>query len=150
MLKHAERPVEAHNRFKTGFTLIEVLISLFVVSTVVIVGFQILSLGNRVSARSRIILSANAIAFAKIQEYENKEFNNITNGVSGNNYEIEDFSTAAVSDSDGNIKAATAKVHSEPISLSLKKLKVKVTYKVFSEFKTIEYATYIQLGGVGR
>lgn len=133
-----------------GFTIVEVIISLFVISMVVIIGFQIVALGNQVSARARIMLSANAIAFAKMQEYENKTFENIPNGSSSNSYEIEDFSTAAVNDSNGVIKAAVAKVRSEPVSLSLKKVKIELSYRVFSEMKYIEYATYVQLGGVGR
>jgi type II secretory pathway pseudopilin PulG len=135
---------------ESGFTIVEVLLSLFVLSTVLTIGFQIVTLGNQMSTRAKVTLAANAIAFAKVQEYENKTFTNINTGVSGNNYEIEDFSSAVVTDSNGAIDSATAKVYVQPISGSLRKLSVKVTYKVLSETKFIEYATYIQLGGVGR
>lgn len=134
----------------SGFTIIEVLLSLFVLSSVLIIGFQIVTLGNQMSTRAKITLAANAIAFAKVQEYENKSYNLIPIGVSGNNYEVEDFSNQVVSDSDGSIKSATAKVYIQPISGSLKKMSVKIDYKVLSETKFIEYASYIQLGGVGR
>lgn len=133
-----------------GFTIVEVLLSLFVLSSVLTIGFQIVTLGNQMSTRAKVTLTANAIAFAKMQEYENKTFANIPAGISGNSYEVEDFSSAVINDSEGTIDSATGKVYSQPISGSLRKVSVKITYKLLSETKFIEYATYIQLGGVGR
>ena len=83
---------------ESGFTIVEVLLSLFVLSTVLTIGFQIVTLGNQMSTRAKVTLAANAIAFAKVQEYENKTFTNINTGVSGNNYEIEDFSSESWKD----------------------------------------------------
>ncbi len=139
-----------NNTEEKGFTIVEVLLSLFVLSSVLMIGFQIVALGNQTSTRAKVSLTANAAAFAKIQEYENKTFGNITNGLSTNSYEVEDFSSQVISESEGAIKTATAKVYVQPISGSLKKVRVKIDYKVFSKMQFIEYATYIQIGGVGR
>lgn len=135
---------------ETGFTIVEVLLSLFVLSAVLMIGFQIVTLGNQTSTRAKVTLAANAIAFGKVQEYENMTFNTIPVGVSGNNYEVEDFSSTVEAESEGAIDSSTAKVFVQPISGSLRKITVKIDYEVLAQPKFIEYATYIQLGGVGR
>jgi prepilin-type N-terminal cleavage/methylation domain-containing protein len=140
------------NNRQSGFSLVEVMMALVLASVVLLVGFQLLALGNQLSARTEALLTVNATIFSKIQEYENKQFNQIAVGLAANNYEIEDFSTQVIDESDGAIKTATAKVYSslEPNSGSLIKLRAKVDFSYGSKTRVLEYATYIQLGGVGR
>lgn len=144
--------VGQNNRNEAGFSLIEIMLSLVLSSIVLMVGFQLLTLGSQLNTRTETLLAANSIAFAKIQEYENKTFNNIPASSSATPYQIEDFSTQMITDSGGFINSGTAKVYSnfEPNSGSLKKLNVIIDFQYGSRTRKIEYATFIQMGGVGR
>jgi hypothetical protein len=128
------------------------MLSLVLSSIVLMVGFQLLTLGSQLNTRTETLLAANSIAFAKIQEYENKTFDSIPADSSTTPYEIEDFSSDLTADSGGFIRSGTAKVYSNfaPNSGSLKKLNVVINFQYGNRLRTIEYATYIQLGGVGR
>lgn len=134
-----------------GFSLIELMLALVLCSVVLTVGFELLIIGRQINARTEALLAANSVAFAKIQEYENKTFDNITVGVAPT-YEIEDFSTQLPALSDGFVKNGTAKVYNEfaPNSGSLMKLRVVIDFQYGSRTRKIEYGTYIQMGGVGR
>lgn len=140
------------NENEAGFSLIEIMLSLVLSSIVLMVGFQLLTLGSQLNTRTETLLAANSIAFAKIQEYENKQFINIPASSDATPYEIEDFSSDLTADSGGFIRSGTAKVYSnfEPNSGSLKKLNVVINFQYGSRFRVIEYATFVQLGGVGR
>jgi len=144
--------VGQNNRNEAGFSLIEIMLSLVLSSIVLMVGFQLLTLGSQLNTRTETLLAANSIAFAKIQEYENKTFDNIPASSSATPYQIEDFSAQMITDSGGFINSGTAKVYSnfEPSSGSLKKLNVIIDFQYGSRTRKIEYATFIQMGGVGR
>lgn len=135
-----------------GFSLVEIMLAIALSGVVVAVGFSLLTLGNQVSARTEALLSANSVAFAKIQQYENKTFSSIDIGNSSNNYEIEDFSSQIPTLTEGKVNKAVAKVYSNymPNSESLIKLNVVIDFQYGSRMRKIEYGTYIQLGGVGR
>lgn len=141
-----------NNQHQNGFSLVEVMMALVLASVVLAVGFQLLVLGNQVSARTESLLAVNASVFAKVQEYENKRFEDIPIGVVASNYEVEDFSTQLLSETGGAVHSATAKVYSQymPNSESLIKLRVVVEFGYGSRNRLLEYATYIQIGGVGR
>jgi len=144
--------IKLEDKNGAGFSLIEIMLSLVLSSIVLMVGFQLLTLGSQLNTRTETLLAANSIAFAKIQEYENKTFTNIPASSSATPYQIEDFSAQMITDSGGFINSGTAKVYSnfEPSSGSLKKLNVIIDFQYGSRTRKIEYATYIQLGGVGR
>lgn len=135
-----------------GFTVIEVLMTLVLSAVVLTVGFQLLTIGNQLNSRTEVLLAANSTAFAKIQEYENKDFDSINASGDTTPFEIEDFSANLQTLSDGFIKEGTGKVYANytPNSQSLIKLSVIIDYKYGSKFRKMEYGTYIQLGGVGR
>lgn len=130
--------------------LVEILISLFVIVMLVTIGALILNISNGSRSRAEKYAEANSIAFAKIQEYELKEFSTIPNGSSGSNYEIEDFSADILARPENRFTEATGKVYSQAISGSLKKVWLEVTYEFGDLDGDIDYATYIQIGGVGR
>ena len=69
-----------------------------------------------------------SLAFAKIQEYELKEFSDIAVGNSSNDYLIEDFSAEVESRPDNKFKNVAATVHSQAESGSLKKLCLNLKY----------------------
>ncbi len=137
----------------TGFSLVEIMMAIVLASVVLIVGFSLLTLGNQVSARTEALLAANAAAFAKVQEYENKEYANVPIGVSATSYEVEDFSSSIPTTTNGLVKNAVAKVYTQYASAttgSLIKMNVVIEFQYGSRMRKIEYGTYIQMGGVGR
>ena len=133
-----------------GYLLVEILVAMFVIVILVTVGALILNVSNGARSRAENLGEANAIAFAKIQEYELKDFASIPNGSPGSNYEIEDFAAEITSRPENKFKNVEAKVYSEGISGSLKRLWLTLTYDFGTGGFTIEYATYIQIDGVGR
>ncbi|MCA9348576.1 prepilin-type N-terminal cleavage/methylation domain-containing protein [Candidatus Saccharibacteria bacterium] len=135
-----------------GFTLIEVMMTLFVVVVIVIVGFDITKVSNQTNSRTRQYAEANSLTFGKLQSYETRDFTSIPVGDAGSNYEVEDWSAEVNSKSAGLVIDPVAKVYSQymPGSGSLLKLRVVLDFQYGSETRRIEYATYIQLGGVGR
>ncbi len=135
---------------QTGFTVIEVLIGLLLLTILISVSLEIVLYSAQSNEKSRSYNEANTQVFAKLQEYELKDFTDIANGNSTNQYEIEDFSSEATANSNGLLQGVDATVHSQPISGSLKKLTAKITYTHNGQSRLIEYATYIQIDGVGR
>ncbi len=133
-----------------GYLLVEILVSLFVVVILVTIGAMILNISNGARSRAENFGEVNALAFAKVQEYELKDFNSIPVGVSGNDYEIEDFSAEIEARPENKFKNVDATVHVDAVSGSLKKLWLTIYYEFGSGGFTVEYATYIQIGGVGR
>lgn len=136
-----------------GFSLIEIMLAIVLSAVVLAVGASLLALGNQVSARTEALLAANAAAFAKIQEYENKEFDSIPIGDIADDYEVEDFSDDIAATTNNIVKNAVAKVYAKyenETTESLINLRVEIDFQYGSKMRKIEYGTYIQIGGVGR
>lgn len=133
--------------------MIEIMLAIVLSAVVLAVGTSLLALGNQVSARTEALLAANAAAFAKIQEYENKEFDSIPIGDVADGYEVEDFSANMPATTGGIVKNSTAKVYTQYASdttASLIYARVVIDFQYGSRMRKIEYGTYIQIGGVGR
>ncbi len=142
-----------HENEEQGFSLIEIMLALGLASVALIVGFSLLTLGTQLNARTESLLAANAAAFSKIQEYENKAYDEIPIGVAGNSYEVEDFSSSIPTMTGGVVDTATAKVYTQyanDTTASLIKMNVVIDFQYGSRTRKIEYGTYVQLGGVGR
>jgi prepilin-type N-terminal cleavage/methylation domain-containing protein len=133
-----------------GFTIIEVLIALVLLTMLISISLEITLYSNQANEKSQAYGEANNQVFSKLQEYELRDFNDIPNGSGLSDYEIEDFSDEAENNSDNLLRDVEATVHSQGISGSLKKLTAKITYTHDGEERLIEYATYIQIDGVGR
>lgn len=91
--------------------MIEILVSLFVVSALLGVMSVIVINSSSINARTSLRTEAASLAFKKIQDYINLDFDAVPIGSNGNAYEIEDFSTEA---QNLNLANATAKVYAEP------------------------------------
>lgn len=129
------------------------MMAIVLASVALSVGFSLLTVASAMNSRTEVLLAANAAAFAKVQEYENKTFGNISVGDSINNYEIEDFSSSLPTLTSNLVKSGTAKVYSQyhnDTTLSLLKVRVVIDFPYGSTTRKIEYGTYIQMGGVGR
>lgn len=135
-----------------GFTIVEVLMTLAIVAIVVTVAFDLTNASGQTNSRTKVYAEANSQAFGKLQDYETRSFDNIPVGDASTDYVVEDFAAEVTTDSEGVVKNPDAKVYVqyEPGSGSLLKVRVVLIFDYANSRRTIEYATYIQLGGVGR
>lgn len=128
-----------------GFTIPELLATLFVLS-IAFLSFSTLYLTIRsVTERTSDFVLANSTAFAKMQEIENQSFGDIPVGTSPD-FEVEDFTT----DIDPDLLDPDGKVRIEEISPTLKYVEVEVEFLNGDSRREIIYANYIQISGVGR
>lgn len=146
------REWEHQDKNELGFSLVEIMMAIVLSAVALGVGFSLLTLGSQVSARTESLLAANSVAFAKVQEYENKSFTSIPIGVPASSYMVEDFSSSLSTLSGGKVRNGTAKVYTQymPNSQSLIKMNVVIEFQYGSRMRKIEYGTYVQMGGVGR
>lgn len=133
-----------------GFTVTELLFTLFIVMVTFATFLSVTSSVNQTGAKTQDYLAANSVAFGKIQEYETKSFDTIAVGDPGNNYEVEDFTSTINSQVNNELINPRGKVYVTAESSSLKKIRVAVTYADPKQDRTIEYASFVQVGGVGR
>ena len=96
-----------------GFSLIEVLISLTVVTLYLVALTAIIQNGLEINGRTNLQAEAGSLAFKKVQDYINLDFNNIPVGDDVTVYEVEDFSAEAQA---LNLVNAVAKIYVEPES----------------------------------
>jgi competence protein ComGC len=138
-----------HKLLQGGFTVVEALIGLATASVLILLSFSLTQLTSNIVNNTKRYLAVNEAAFAKMQEYENKSFNNIVAGTAPS-FEVEDFSAVLAAETDPLIKNPSAKVFVEPLSGSLRKVRIYISYESSGTTRFIEYATYVQMGGVGR
>lgn len=134
------------NRIKNGFTVIELLITLFVVAAAFLLISTTYSMVARMTDKSEDFLSANSIAYQKLQRYENDEFTNIPSGPVDAPYEV-DFGAELPSSLSGPTEAKVFITDQTP---TLKYIFVRLTYHSTGIKQTLEYGSYVQQGGLGR
>lgn len=154
-LRKCRRRLLSHGQLsllRSGFTMIETLVSLAVISLIAVVAFSTTITTDQINTKTNQYSLANSAVFAKVQEYENMSFENIPIGLESNDYEVEDFSQEVSDYSNDKVLSPTAKVYSQlmPGSGSLIFLRFELDFQLGSQNRSIDYATYIQLGGVGR
>ena len=137
---------------QAGFTLIEALLSLFVVGVVITVAFDLTNATGQINRRTRIYSEANSLAFGKVQDYANTSFDSIPVGSINNNFLVEDFSNEVSTRSGGLVGNPDGKVFTTyfPGSRSLIEIRVVLDFDYGADRRTVEYANFIQIGGIGR
>lgn len=105
--------IDRNTNNQSGFSLIEILVSLLLMSLILGVMFIIVTNSQSLNAKNNLRAEAGALAFAKVQDYINLSYDNIPIGDDLNAYEVEDFSAEAVALKLAN---ADAKVYVEPES----------------------------------
>lgn len=133
-----------------GFTVAELLFTLFIVLITFTTFLSITASVNQTTAKTEDYLAANSVAFAKIQEYETKSFDAITVGDPADGFEVEDFSGSINAQVNNELINPRGKVYVSPESSSLRKIRVELIFSDRGHDRKIEYATFIQVGGVGR
>ena len=138
------------NTHEWGFTVVELLFTLFVTVIIFTTYISVTIVVHQASSRTADYLAANSVAFAKVQEYETKLFANIPVGIPANSYEVEDFSSVINGQVNNELNNPRGKVYVTPESGSLLKIRVMVTFADRGSDRSIEYGSYVQVGGAGR
>lgn len=131
-----------------GFSIVELLITLIVIGVAFGAFVVTYTSIQNISKKAVDISSANALAFAKVQEYENKTYNNLPSTTpTGTLVEVEDFSNSLPSSFQ---KPRSAKVYINSISANLKQVVVTIRFGSGPTERRIEYGNFIQKNGLGR
>lgn len=136
------------NKHQGGFAIVELLITLIVIG--VIFGAFVVTFTSiqNINKKALDISRANQLAFAKIQEYENKDFDAITTtSPSGTLVEVEDFSSELPSNFE---QPRTAKVYVNTSSPTLKQVVISIDFGDGDSARKLQYADFIQRNGQGR
>lgn len=130
-----------------GFTVVELLVMLAVLVIVFTTFASSFSTIQTINKKAADVNTANQIAFAKVQEYENKPYSNLPNTVpQGSLIQVEDFTASLPSTLQ---KPRSAIVYINTVSSTLKQIVVDVEYGDSTEQKHIlEYTDFIQKNGL--
>lgn len=133
---------------QAGFSVVELLITLITIGVVFGAFLTTFTTIQVINKRSLDINTANSLAFAKMQEYENKTYDQITDTTpSGTLVEVEDFS-GDIPDTLENPRIG--KVYVNTVSNTLKHVVISVEFGEGGSKRTMQYANFIQQQGVGR
>jgi prepilin-type N-terminal cleavage/methylation domain-containing protein len=102
-----------HKQNQSGFTMVEILVSLAVSSLLLFVMSAVLENAFQINGKTEKRAEASSLAFKKVQDYINLNYETIPIGDDVNGYEVEDFSAEAA---ELNVENAVAKVYIEPES----------------------------------
>lgn len=131
-----------------GFSVVELLITLIVVGVVFIAFTTTFASVSNISKKGSDIATASQQAYAKLQEYENLNYNSLpTTTPTGSLQEVEDFSSALPAVLE---KPRVGKVYINTSSITLKQVVVRLTFGSGATQRYIEYVTFIQKNGAGR
>ncbi|MCW1908832.1 MAG: hypothetical protein KIH63_005855 [Candidatus Saccharibacteria bacterium] len=133
---------------KDGFSVVELLITLIVIG--VTFGAFVTSFASiqNIYKKAVDINTANAIAFAKLQDYENLNFNSLpATTPTGTLQQVEDFSASLPSTLE---KPRTGIVYVNTVSGTLKQVVVDIKFGSGASQRQIQYANFIQKYGIGR
>jgi len=132
---------------QAGFTVVELLITLTVLS-IAFLGFTTLFVNiESVSDQADDIIAANDAAFTEMQTYENTDFGLITVGAPQTEIEIENFESGLPQQLQS---PRTAKVYATSLTPTLKRVRVTVTYDNNRDGEEITYVSLIHESGLGR
>ena len=131
-----------------GFTLIELLITLLVIGLVFLAFTTTYAGITNISKKGTDVASASQLAFAKLQEYENLNYNNLPATTPlGALQQVEDFSVSLPPVLE---TPRSGIVYVNTVSATLKQVVVKVSFGSGASQRYIEYDTFIQKNGLGR
>lgn len=131
-----------------GFSIVELLITLIIIGVAFGAFMLTFTTIQNINKKSLDVAGANSMAFAKMEEYENKAFNTIPNTTpTGTLVEVEDFSNSLSSKLE---KPRVGKVYVNTVSGTLKQVVVKIEFGSGDSIRRIQYANFIQTNGLGR
>lgn len=131
-----------------GFSVVELLITLVVVGVIFLAFTTTFAGVENISKKASDISTAGQQAYAKLQEYENLNFNNLPATAPVNTLQqVEDFSSSLPVVLQ---QPRSGLVYVNTKSNTLKQVVVKITFGSGADQRYIEYDTMIQKNGVGR
>ena len=132
----------------SGVAIIELLITLIIIGTAFGAFMVTFTTIQSINKKALDIARSNSIAFAKVEEYENKLFSNLpTTSPTGTLVEVEDFSSSLPATLE---KPRSGKVYVNTVSGNLKQVVVNIQFGSGPSQRIIQYADFIQRNGLGR
>lgn len=125
---------------KSGFTIIELLITMAVFGLVIPGLVGLVTTNQRLNDRARDLSTINALVENKVEGLRSISFVGVSNGTYDFSSELPE--TIAVP------RSATYVVSS--VSSSLKQIDITITYADYGQTKSLEYRTYLGELGVGQ
>jgi prepilin-type N-terminal cleavage/methylation domain-containing protein len=131
-----------------GFSIVELLITLIIIGVAFGAFMMTFTTIQNINKKALDIANANSVAFAKMEEYENKAFASIpSTSPIGTLTEVEDFSSTLSSKLE---KPRVGKVYVNTISGTLKQVVVTIEFGSGASIRRVQYANFIQVNGLGR
>lgn len=127
-----------------GFSVVELAITLAVAAVAVILITSLYSTASRLVDRNDDLLAANQAAYVKLQEVENKSFDDIIPSPTPTDFSSELPQSLPIP------REAKLYISSQNASLSLKYIFVRVKYGPADNQHVVEYGDFVQKGGLGR
>ncbi|HMH30992.1 MAG TPA: hypothetical protein VK534_00765 [Methylomirabilota bacterium] len=128
-----------------GFTAVELLVMLVVLMVTFIAFSSSFTTIHTINKQAQDINTANSIAFAKAQSYENKPFVNLPATTPlGTLVQVEDFTSSLPASLQ---EPHSALVYVNSVSTTLKQIVVDIRYGTAPQH-TIQYADFIQKNGL--
>jgi prepilin-type N-terminal cleavage/methylation domain-containing protein len=137
-----------------GFSIVELMITLAIAALAATMLMSLYITADGLTTRATHYASANQVAYAKLQSYENRSFSSININTGSTSAEIEDF-VAELNAIPGLPPPRVAKVYGSynngtDTTASLKYILVRVSFGQGADARIIEYGDYIANGGQGR
>lgn len=144
-IKRVEKPKPLN---QSGFSIVELLITLVVIGVLFGAFLVTFTSIQNINKKAIDINTANALAYAKVQEYENKNFTSLpaTTPV-GSLQQVEDFGSGLPKSLEAP-RVGTVTVNT--VSSTLKQVVVNIQFGSGPSQRTIQYSTFIQKNGLGR
>lgn len=131
-----------------GIAIIELLITLIIIGTAFGAFMATFTTIQNINKKAIDLSKANALAYAKVEEYENKNFNTLPTTTPTNSLvEVEDFSASLPTTME---KPRVGKVYVNTLSNSLRQVVVTITFGSGPSQRQVQYGNFIQKNGLGR
>ncbi len=133
---------------ESGFSIVELLITLIIIGTTFGAFVVTYTTIQNINKKSLDIVAANNLAFAKIQDYENRTFASLPSTTPAGSLQlVEDFSSSLPASLQS---PRVGQVHINTVSANLKQVVVNISFGSGSNIRYIQYADFIQSNGLGR
>lgn len=131
-----------------GFSIVELLITLIIIGIAFGAFATTYTAIQNINKKAIDINIANGLAFAKMQDYENKNFTSLpATTPTGSLQQVEDFSSSLPSTLQS---PRSGIVYVNTVSPTLKQVVVNITFGSGDSQRQIQYANFIQKNGLGR
>ncbi len=132
----------------SGFAMVELLITLIIIGVAFGAFTVTFTTIQNINKKAIDVNSANSLAFAKVQEYENLNYTALpTTSPTGTLQQVEDFSASLPTSLEA---PRVGKVYINTHSGTLKQIVVDIEFGSGGDKRIIQYANFIQKNGLGR